>query len=283
MLRGGILLAGTLATFGLTAGGAAAASSSVLTVRGTDVKPALKTVANTNQDSNWFGYQQGTLEQSSPTLFNSITGKWTVPTASSHTPNTSQASSDWIGIGGGCVDSGCTAGDESLIQTGTEQDVDSTGATTYDAWYEIIPAPEIEITNMTVDPGDQMTASVAEDVADSEVWTVTITDLTRDETYTTTVPYSSTHDTAEWIEETPLNIGTDAGFAPLPNLTDPYFNGLTVNGASPNLQSSEQIQLVDSNGNVIGTPSQPNSTRNGFSDCAWATTCSLPKDVEAAS
>ena len=40
--------------------------------------------ANTNESSNWFGYNQGTLEKGG-TLFNSITGDWTVPTASSHT------------------------------------------------------------------------------------------------------------------------------------------------------------------------------------------------------
>ena len=40
--------------------------------------------ANTNSSSNWFGYNQGTLEQGSK-LFNSITGDWTVPTATQHT------------------------------------------------------------------------------------------------------------------------------------------------------------------------------------------------------
>ncbi len=51
-----------------------------------------------------------------------------------------------------------------------------------------------------------MHGSIAEVVADSNLWTITIQDLTRDETYTTTAPYSSTHATAEWIEETPLEI-----------------------------------------------------------------------------
>jgi hypothetical protein len=41
----------------------------------------------------------------------------------------------------------------------------------------------------------------------------------------------------------------------------------------PNLQASEKILLTDSAGSVIGTPSDPNGTRDGFSACAWATTC----------
>lgn len=226
---------------------------------------------NTNTSSNWFGYQQGAVEQGGK-LFTSITGNWTVPTATQHTSGQAEDSADWIGIGGGCVDSSCDVGDETLIQTGTEQDVASNGTASYDAWYELVPAPELQITSMTVKPGDQMHASISQ--AAPEVFDVTIQDVTQNESYSTTVPYPSTMDTAEWIEETPLEIGTNAGFAALPNLTDPAFNSLTVNGANPNLTSAEQIQLTDSSGNVIGTPSAPNSTGNGFSECTWTSTCS---------
>ena len=51
-----------------------------------------------------------------------------MPTATQHTAGQAEASSDWIGIGGGCVDAGCTVTDSTLIQTGTEQDVSATGA-----------------------------------------------------------------------------------------------------------------------------------------------------------
>ena len=97
--------------------------------------------------------------------------------------------------------------------------------------------------------------------------------VTRGQTFATTVPYSSTHATAEWIEETPLLIGTDAELAALPNLSTVPFTGAKVNGAAPSLQASEKILLTDSAGSVIGTPSDPNATRDGFSACAWATSC----------
>jgi len=227
--------------------------------------------ANTNQSSNWFGYNQGSLEQGGK-LFNSITGDWTIPTATEHTAGQDAASSDWIGIGGGCVDAGCAVGDNTLIQTGTEQDVTG-GKASYSAWWEIIPAPSLTITNMTVHPGDHMHASIAEVVADSDLWTIKLQDVTTRQSFSQTVPYPSTHLTAEWIEETPLLLGTNAGFSALPNLTNPAFTGATVNGANANLQPSEEMQLIDSNGNVIGTPSAPNSTHDGFSACAWATSC----------
>src|ERR1700760_4291591 len=220
-----------LAVFAATA----AAASAKLTSHGQLLKLG-GIHANTNTSTNWFGYNQGTLEKND-TLFNSITGDWT-------------------------------------IQTGTEQDVDSTGKASYSAWWELVPAPSITITNMTVAPGDHMHASLAEVVPDSNVWTITLQDVTRNESFTQTVPYTSTHATAEWIEETPLEIGTDAGFASLPNLSNPAFTSGTVNGANANLQASEALDLTDSNGNVIGSVSGPNAAHNGFDACTWATSCS---------
>src|SRR5439155_19700886 len=82
-------------------------------------KPGLR--ANANQSNNWFGYNQGTLEQGGLKQFHSITGDWTVPTVSQHTAGDSEFSSDWIGIGGGCRDASWQVTDNTLIQTGPEQ------------------------------------------------------------------------------------------------------------------------------------------------------------------
>ena len=71
-------------------------------------------------------------------------------------------------------------------------------------------------------------------------------------------------------------IGTNAGFAALPNLTTRAFDLATVNGHPANLTSSEEMQLIDSNGHVIGTPSAPDSDADGFNACTWATSCSAP-------
>jgi hypothetical protein len=237
------------------------------------VKPRLS--VNTNQSNNWFGYNQGALEQGG-TLFHAITGDWTVPTASAHTKGQDAYSSTWIGIGGGCLDATCTTTDNTLIQTGTEQDVDTSGHASYSSWWEIIPGPSLTISNMTVGAGDHMHADIHETVANSEVWQITLTDVTRNESFTTTVPYPSTHGTAEWIQETPLLLGTNAGFSALPNLTTTAFDLGTANGAAAALKPSEQMQLVDGSGRVIGSPSAPDSDSDGFGLCSWATSCSTP-------
>jgi hypothetical protein len=229
--------------------------------------------ANTNQSSNWFGYNQGSLALGG-TQFNAITGDWVVPAATNHTAGQDEYSSDWIGIGGGCVDAACSVGDNTLIQTGTESDVSATGATSYSAWWEIIPAPSIDITNVTVSPGDHIHAAIAEVLAGTNLWTITLQNVTTGQTFTQTVPYASSHLTAEWIEETPLLLDpTSPGLAALPNLSSPAFDNATVNGKNANLQASQELQLIDSNGNVIGTPSAPDAQANGFQACTWATSC----------
>jgi hypothetical protein len=265
-----VLVCAAMATCALAATGA---SASPLTSHGQLLKVGPRLRSNTNTSGNWFGYNQGTLEQGSK-LFNSIGGQWTVPTVTQHTAGQSEASSDWIGVGGGCIDAGCTATDSTLIQTGTEQDVSATGQPTYNAWYELVPAPELQITSLTVHPGDRMSASVSEVVSDSNVWNISLKDLTTGQSFSTTVPYTSTHTTAEWIEETPLLIGTNAGFASLPNLSNPAFGSATTNGQPAGLGTSEELDLTDSGGNVIGTPSAPNATADGFNACTWATSCS---------
>jgi len=231
--------------------------------------------ANASQSNNWFGYNQGSQERG--TKFHSIAGDWTVPSARQHSKGQAESSSTWIGIGGGCTDAKCTMGDNTLIQTGTEQDVSASGKPSYSAWWEIIPAPSSTIANVTVRPGDHMRASITEAPKGSEVWHISLQDLTRHETFNKTVPYSSTYATAEWIEETPIVIGTNAGLADLPTLSRTTFDRAKVNGAAAQLKAAERILLTTSNGKVIGTPSAPDSQQTAFALCAWATSCPAPR------
>jgi hypothetical protein len=256
------------ALFGVCASSAAAAPPSS---HGNLLKPF-----NTNQSTNWFGYNQGTQEQGGK-QFHAVSSDWNVPTATQHTKGQSESSSSWTGIGGGCTDANCSTTDPTLIQTGTEQDVDSSGKPSYSAWWEIIPLPSNPI-KMQVSPGDHMHAEVNESPPGSEMWTITLKDVTRNESFSTTVPYLSTYGTAEWISETPLELGGSGapGTAPLPNLTKTPFDHSSTNGAPAQLKPSEEMQLVDNNGNVIGQPSAPDSDADGFNACSWTTTCSPP-------
>lgn len=231
---------------------------------------------NANQSSNWFGYNIGTLERSG-TLFTQISARWTVPRASLHGKRKNEYSSTWIGIGGGCVDAGCTQTDNTLIQAGTESDVNAKGRGIYSAWLELIPAPSIVI-HKRVSPGDLMSVDIRQMTpSPNEVWTIKVRNITRGWKFVQTVPYSSTLMTAEWITETPIVInGTGTGFAALPTLSRVHFHAGRVNLSSPDLQGSEQMQLINGSGGVIGSPSSPDAAKSAFADCAWATTCPTP-------
>lgn len=226
-----------------------------------------------NQSSNWFGYSEP-LTQSGP--YQSISANWVVPTATQHTAKQAESSATWIGIGGGCVTSDCTVGDNTLVQTGTEQDVDASGKATYSAWWEVIPVPSVSF-SIAVHPGDQIQASLTQTAP--EVWNIVLNDVTDGQggSATQTLPYPSDYTTAEFIEETPLQIGTSGtGLTALPNLTNTTFTNAKVNGAAAGLVVADEMDLIDSNGKVISVPSAPSSTGDSFTDCAWATSCPAP-------
>ncbi len=229
-----------------------------------------------NKSQNWSGYNQGSQALRGK-MFHEVAGNWTVPTPSQHRAGEAEYSSDWIGIGGGCVNAACTIGDNTLIQTGTEQDIASDGKRTYTAWYELIPAPETPIPSMIVHPGDRMHAEIAENVAGANVWTIVLTNMTTRQTFKTTKPYSSSHLTVEWIQERPTLI-TSGGtsLAPLPVLTNPKFDLGKVNLAPAGLMPRQQIQMTNASGGVIGRPSMPDPDADGFNACTYTAGCAPP-------
>jgi hypothetical protein len=229
-----------------------------------------------NKSQNWSGYNQGSAALGG-VLFHQVAGDWTVPTPSQHKAGEAEYSSDWIGIGGGCVNAACTIGDNTLIQTGTEQDIASNGKRTYTAWYELIPAPETLIPSLAVHPGDRMHAQIVENATGSNVWTITLTDRTTHKSFTTTTAYSSSHLTVEWIQERPTLIGTGGtSLAPLPTLTNPAFNFARVNGAAAGLKVAQEIQMTNASGGIIGRASAPDSGHDGFRSCTYTATCPAP-------
>lgn len=225
-----------------------------------------------NQSNNWSGYNQGLLDRG--VSFHEVSATWTIPSASQHRGGEAEYSATWVGIGGGCIDSGCLLTDATgLVQAGTEQDVDSKGRASYSAWWELIPAPAVTV-SLPVSAGQRVHVDVAETVPG--LWTLTITNLsTGQPPSVTTLPYASSHASAEWIEETPLIIGGDTGLAAMPNLSMVTFDPGTVNGGAPRLTPAEEIQLVDANGAVLATPSSPDSDTDGFDVCTYAGGCSV--------
>ena len=227
------------------------------------------TTGAVRESTNWAGYNLGFLPDGHK-LYNQVSGTWTVPTPSLHAAE-NEYSVNWVGIGGGCVDKNCLTIDPTLIQAGSGQYISSGGQRSYFAWWEIIPGPILEIANFPVRAGDRILADIRLKVVDSDVWVITVANLTTHQTYKTTVPYVSGHLTAEWIEERP-SIG---GFpAPLPSLTNPRFNDAMVNRFPVALNAGQAMNMVDTS--RLATPSNVDPDHNGFNVCTYTTSCAAP-------
>jgi peptidase A4-like protein len=227
-----------------------------------------------NRSNNWSGYNQGTLEKGN-TQFHSVDGTWTVPTATQHKSGEAEYSASWVGIGGGCIDAGCTLTDATLIQAGTEQDVDASGAASYGAWWEIIPEPSTPI-SLPVHAGDKIHVSIAETTP--ELWSIVMQNQTTGQSFSTSTPYPSSYATAEWIEETPVVVSNSGAVSvgPMPSLSTVGFDLSMTNGKPAGLVASEEMQLVDTNGAVLATPSSPDADADGFNVCTFSSACSAP-------
>jgi Peptidase A4 family len=152
---------------------------------------AASTIPVTEQeDSNWAGYlvKSGTAAK---TTFSSVSGSWIQPAVDCGAGFPSH-SVFWVGLGGYTG--------EHLEQTGTSADCSAGGQAVYSAWYELVPAAQVTV-NMTVQPGDRLSARVA---VSGDAVTISIADSTRHTTFTKRLTMSSpTVSSAEWIAEAP--------------------------------------------------------------------------------
>ncbi len=155
------------------------------------------TVTTYKSDSaNWAGYVANAPSDGSG--FARVSGSWVQPSADASAGDGDAAF--WVGIGGGGGgQSGSTSPTGSLEQVGTQTDV-SNGQTVYYAWYELVPSAPVKL-DLAINPGDQISASVA---VDGSNVTVSLTNQTTGRSYTNALQMSNPDtSTAEWIAEAP--------------------------------------------------------------------------------
>jgi hypothetical protein len=190
--------------------------------------------------TNWSGYL------ATNGSFTGISASWDATLATGDGVSTS-ADGTWVGIGG--VSSG------DLIQVGTQNTIFANGHQSTSAFYELLPAFSQPVLGMTVSEGDSISASIVEISAGS--WTIHITDNTDAQSYSTTVSYSSSLSSAEWIEEDPsFGNGSQIPFDNFNNAT--FTLGTTIlNGSSVNIQNSNAlpVTMVNNSDQPIAVPS----------------------------
>jgi hypothetical protein len=182
--------------------------------------------------SQWSGYMVASDVQNRSSVVSSISASWTVPEVKPSENNT--FSGVWVGIGG--------YGEESLIQTGTEQEYVN-GRLVYYAWYELLPDYLIHIPSLHVRAGDTITASISLVNENANTWLIEISDVTRHEEFKKVVVYNSSRLSAEWIVERPKVNGTISTLADFGNLAFSECKA-TVDGVTGTIGNFSYAQFV---------------------------------------
>jgi hypothetical protein len=217
--------------------------------------------ANSNQPnkptslrvSQWSGYMVAPDVQDQSPLVTGVNASWRVPEVKPSENNT--FSGVWVGIGG--------YGEDTLIQTGTEQECID-GKVTYYSWYELLPAHLVRISDFKVRPSDVIMASISLASQNSNTWLIEINDVTRGGYFKKTVVYNSSMRSAEWIVERPL---VNGGISTLANFGNVTFTECqaTVNGVIGSIGNFSCTRLIMHEDDIpLVSVSSLNEIRAGF-------------------
>ena len=203
--------------------------------------------------TNWTGYA---VEAQGVTL---VHAAWTVPAVKS--PPRTGYSSAWVGIGG--------AGERSLIQAGTSQEIEN-GQPVYYMWVETLPdvATVLPRTQVRARPGDAVGVTIRNTGGDD--WTVKLENATAGQKVVLSVTYPSCKCSAEWITELPTIVDENgqqihpdlANFGSV-RFSDSYAE---VGGVRKSLRQLEvaPVYLRNGAGRVLAAPSDLSASGNGF-------------------
>jgi hypothetical protein len=200
------------------------------------------------KSSNWSGYSAA----GGP--FTEVKGTFTVPSVAPGTPVYDQVA-EWVGVDG-------TGGtDTSLIQAGVDEYSDPQNPDGFDvqAWWEILPAAETNITSVSVKAGDSVTVTLWQ--VGTGTWEMNLTDNTDGESYTTPPEsYTGPGSSAEWIVEATTRCTIRCETAGLAPFSPPVaFSNLGMTGPETSLEEDTMVQQA-------GTVSTPAAlTSQGFS------------------
>jgi hypothetical protein len=212
---------------------------------------------------NWSGFAVANGQ-----TYSSAAATWQVPSVSyapySGVP-TEEWVSNWVGIGGYCVNSNCTSLDNQLIQVGTIAGVVNSSGTTYMAWYELYPAPSQPLPYF-VSAGDIITASLQCTAGCSpsttQTWVLAMSDQTGGWQWSETFQFQTGMASAEWITEAP----TTFGILPLADYGQANFDPVSANGANPNLTLAANGIAMEDPWGQTSNPSNP-LEGNWFGTC----------------
>ena len=199
--------------------------------------PRSKRHANSLETStNWSG---SVVYAPAGDSFKWLQGDWVVPDVDAPTQNQWYYCASWIGIDGD--------GSGDVFQAGVESEVYVSGSSVTRniyPWWEWYPTPEIQITNLPMNPGDMVTMILCSaQGAGSTTGTVYFTNRTTGASTSVTLTAPSgtqlVGNSAEWIVEAPTVGGAQSALADYGevffSVCDAYtVGGVTVEGGTGN-------------------------------------------------
>lgn len=196
--------------------------------------------------SDWSGYVVFSDSMNPAPVIRDVSASWIVPAVTVSQRDT--YSDVWIGIGGQF--------DNSLIQTGTEQDSEN-GRPVYLAWYELLSNYSVTITALSVSPRDTIKASISLLDAGTNEWLIEIADAKNGQSFNKSFFYPSSRLSAEWVVERPTvnnALTTLADFGSV-TFSDIKVSSDSVSGTAADFPFS-QITMYDRPNNQLVTVSQ---------------------------
>jgi len=209
--------------------------------------PAMPVGQNTSH--NWSGYAAASGS------YTGVTGTWIVPPAGIN--SAAGVGATWVGIGG--------VTGQDLIQAGTQDVAAGGGQAEFQTWIEMLPQASQQVP-VAVVPGDSVTVSIDEQGAGTGTWQISINNNTSGQTYQTTVNYTSSESSAEWIQEAPAG---SSGVLPLD-----FFNSVSFSAASATQDGqtvdlsqagAQPISMLNGNNQALAVPSAIASDGSSFS------------------
>ena len=191
---------------------------------------------------NWSGYvASGT--SANPVSYSTVTGTWTVPTATCDGNAAGGFSSIWVGLGGYTT--------KRQEEVGTDTNCDAHDKPIYYAWFELVPYIAYNVPpSDKVRPGDTITGLVK--ILSPVLVELNIQNQTRGWTFDRKIAFSTQDtSTAEWIVESPVSclrfVCHEANLTNFGNVTIQNI-GAVGNGSSGTLNDSDwnvtELQLV---------------------------------------
>jgi hypothetical protein len=191
--------------------------------------------------NNWAGYAtSGGSQTSASTTF-------VIPTIKTCQANESSWAAFWAGLDGW--------GNNTVEQSGVDLNCNN-GVRSYIPWYEVYPTAPVEISGMTVNPGDTMVAT--DSYVSGTTYTLTLTDQTTSvtKTYNETAA-GGTNYSAECIAEDQSGAPSESSYGSYTNYGSVTFSSCTTNGQPIGLSTSNPTLINTTN--VNGTTATASS------------------------